>query len=122
MARKKHKTPPELDFLFDRDFIDEEDYKEFWPRWWKANELQRNNIINEYQEKVSQLEIFSKEDHFPTKGIVYTASKFTSVAEARAKAESEAKHIGGFVVRRNKNGRFSRNGSKFQAIRRRKRK
>lgn len=100
----KHTTPKELDFIFDRHIIEEEAYASFWQRWWRADDRQKENIVNEY------LITEADESPFlPLRG---------SVTKSRESAEATATAIGGYVVRRDRNGRFSKRGKFYQAIKR----
>lgn len=106
MPKKKGKgTPPELDFLFERDLIEEDDYREFWGRWGKANKKERDRIINSYLEEEAE-----EDQEEPIAGIITKNKKL---------AKDQARIINGYVVRRTSNGRFSKRGHFYQAIRRR---
>jgi len=108
---KKGGTPPELDYLFERDIIDEEDYGSFWQEYKQAKSKQgRQNVINSY------LELASENEEKNTKQIAGV------VTRNRKDAERQALSISGRVVRRNAAGRFSRTGRSYQAIRQPKRK
>jgi hypothetical protein len=108
---KKHETPPELDYLFERDIVDEEDYGSFWEDWYGAkNKSEKQNVINDW------LELAAKDEEKNTKEIAGV------VTRNRKDAERQAKSINGRIVRRNAKGRFSRTGKSFQAIRKAKRK
>lgn len=111
-------TPDELDYLFERDVIDEEDYAEFWVGYWKAesspNLQDKDEYINEWLE-VARLRDGGElggigQGELPLAGVV---TQFKDTAERQAVA------IGGYVVRRDKRGRFSKRGRKYQAIKRR---
>src|ERR1700686_5109072 len=102
--RGGRKTPAELDFLFDRHLVTEDQYKEFWPRWWNASESTKEDIINEYLEEAREESPF-----LPLKGIV---------TQDREVAERQATTISGYVVRRDRTGRFNRKGRFYQAIKR----
>jgi len=102
--KKGKKTPENLDFAFKRELINEDDYKEFWPRWWGASEHEREEIIRELLEKG-----ISDDPELPLKGDV-TKKKKVAVEQAKA--------IGGYVIRRKKNGQFSKRGRFYQAIKR----
>lgn len=108
MIRRRKKTPENLDFAFSRELIDEASYKEFWPRWWGASEREQEEIVRELLEQG-----VSADPELPLKG---------NVTVVRKTAEEQAKAIGGYVVRRTKSGRFSKRGSRFQAIRKGKKK
>lgn len=106
MPRKKgkHSTPAELDFLFDRDIISEDDYGDFWKKWWRSSKKEREDIANSYIIQESK-----DEPQLPLKGVI---------TKRRVDAESLAKTIGGYVVRRDSKGRFSSRGRHYQAIKR----
>lgn len=115
MPKKKHKTPAKLDHLFERDVIDEDDYRDFWDGYWKSRNRDRyvDEWIGEEEEEetvvvtvVPRAEAPPQRSGKPTKSL--------------RKAKQDAKRIGGYIVRRNKNGRFSKRGKTYQAIRRRK--
>lgn len=112
MPRKKgkHQTPEHLDYLFDRDIISEDMYRDFWNEWWKSSPSERNEMIQFYtgeEEEEPEFIETQKEKMMPT--------------ISRAEAERQAKAIGGYVARRNSRGRFSKRGKFYQAIRRKKR-
>lgn len=99
----KKTTPPELDFLFERRLIPEDQYKDFWPRWWNSNKKEKEEIIKEYliEESIEHPEL-------PLKGILTKNKKL---------AEEQAVAINGKVVRKTKQGRFSKRGKFYQAVR-----
>lgn len=101
-------TPAELDFLFARNIVSEEEYKEFWPRWWHATPNEREDILNEYLEEDAE--------DFPEQPIKATLTRDKNLAKFQAEL------INGYVTRRNKKGRFSKRGVYYQAIRKGKRK
>lgn len=101
-------TPDELDYLFERDIIDEEDYIEFWSQYWKMDEFEREELITDYLEIANTNNIEGQTD-LKLSGVV-TELKTTAVRQAKA--------IGGVVVRRNKQGRFSKTGKRYQAVKR----
>lgn len=114
MPKKKHKTPPNMDHLFDRDLISEADYRDFWDGYWKARDKDQyiEDWIGEEEEEEPEREITPPppiEKPKPHRG-----------KTARKTAEREARKIGGYVVRRDARGRYSKRGHTFQAIRRRK--
>lgn len=98
----KKSTPPELDFLFERALVEEDEYRDFWSRWWKAGKIEREDIIEKYLEEESE-----EEPETPLTG---------SITKVRATAEFQAKLMGGRVVRRNKKMQFSKRGIYYQAI------
>jgi hypothetical protein len=108
---KKHGTPEELDYLFERDIIDEEDYGSFWEEWYGAkNKNEKQGVINDWLEIANEDE---KKDSKQLAGVV---------TRNRKDAERQAQSIGGRVVRRNSRGQFSIRGKSYQAIRQPKRK
>lgn len=102
-SRGGRKTPPELDFLFARGLVEEDEYIEFWPRWWKASPNEKEEIINEYLEEDAE--------DFPDEPIKATLTRDKNLAQFQAEL------IDGYVARRNKKGRFSKRGVYYQAIR-----
>lgn len=114
MGKGKKSTPPELDFIFERDLIDEDDYKEFWGRWGKAGARERQEIIDEYLEQAGEDEDegFGSDD-LPLRGTITTSRK---------EAEKQAKMIHGYVMRVTKTGKPNKRGRSYRAIRRRKKK
>jgi hypothetical protein len=107
MAKKKS-TPAELDYLFERDIIDEEDYIDFWRQYWRRGDKGREKLISEF------INVALETEPPETLAGVLTKNK--------ASAIKQAKMIDGKVVRRNKNGRFSSRGRTFQAVKKGKRK
>ena len=106
MAKKgKKSTPPGLDHLFKRHIINEAEYRSFWPAWWEATtDDERQELIEFYSGDEEEEEEKPKKHYAPTK--------------VRKTAEKQAREIGGYVVRRNSKGQFSKRGKIFQAIRR----
>lgn len=108
MAKKKHKTPKGLDYLFERHVINKKQYADFWDGYWgEHGKRNRNRYVDRF---VSDIQI---EIPFPKR-------RSGTLTTSRATAEDQAKQIGGYVVRRNSKGRFSRTGSRYQAVVRRK--
>lgn len=104
MARKKHKTPKRLDYLFDRKVIGKKQYRDFWDGYWKEERSRdREKYVNTFVSDL-QLSLPASRRNSGTLTI--------SVNEAKRQAEE----IGGIVVRRNKAGRFSKSGATYQAI------
>jgi hypothetical protein len=103
VGKKKHKTPAHLDHLFSRHLIGEDEYREFWSKYWPGSNEERKKWIDFYTKE--DVEIEEPVSRKPT--------------HDRKEAERQAKAIGGYVARRNKNGRFSKRGKIYQAIRRR---
>jgi hypothetical protein len=108
MGKEKGKgTPDELDYLFERDIIDEEDYVYFWRNYWRRGESGRQSLINEFLERANELDS-EEQGELSLAGVV---------TKNKADAIRQAKSIGGRVVRRNKRGQFSKRGRSYQAIR-----
>lgn len=106
MARKKHKTPERLDYLFERRLISKKQYADFWGGYWEEHgSRNRNRFVDNF---VSELQV---ESSIKRSGTVTTSHR---------NAVEQAREIGGFVVRRNAKGRFSKTGHRYQAIVRRK--
>jgi hypothetical protein len=108
MVKKKHKTPAHLDYLFERKVIKKAQYEDFWEGYWdnkRSRDKARyvDNFVSELQ-----MELPMKKRGSGTVTISIEA------------AREQAKEIGGFVVRRNAQGRFSKTGKRYQAIARRK--
>ena len=45
---KRNDTPEELDYLFDRDIISEDMYRDFWNNWWRSSPSEREEMIQFY--------------------------------------------------------------------------
>lgn len=105
-GRKGKATPAELDHLFKRHVISEEQYKEFWPAYWKGDADQRQKLIDSYtEEAIEEGEVSS--------------------GPLRSNKEAARQDLGdrdGYIVRRDKSGRFSKHGGRYQALFRRKKK
>jgi len=106
--KAKRATPPELDFIFDRDLISEDDYGEFWKEWFSSNQRGKQDIIDRYLEE-SGSKTEKGETELPLKGIITKDKKV---------AQNQARSINGFVVRRNRTGKFDKRGHFYQAVRR----
>jgi hypothetical protein len=106
---KSRGTPDDLDWLFDRDIIDEEDYVEFWRDYWKSSPKQREQLIQEYVDRAAE------SDSGVSVGIV---TKNKSDAEKQAQALSELGNVEYKVIRRNARGQFSKRGHYYQAVKR----
>ena len=114
MAKKGKKgTPAELDFLFRRQLISENDYRHFWRDWHRSNRSEKQEIINEYKQQFDEIAKLEKK-YIKHKGKIYTGK------EARSKAEKEAKKTSGYIVRRDRFGRFNSHGKSFLVINRKK--
>lgn len=108
MPKKKHKTPEKLDYLFERKVITKANYKEFWEGYWgESRTRDRERYVNNFVSD-SQLELPIKRKRSGTITISLQAAK------------EQAKEIGGYVIRRNSKGRFSKTGRRYQAVVRRK--
>jgi hypothetical protein len=105
---KRKKTPPELDHLFERDIIDEEDYRTFWPEYWKAKtKRQRDDVVREWTD-------LAAESGQPVVGVV---SRNRLDAERQAQSLNDLGDVAYKVVRRNAKGQFSKRGTYYQAVR-----
>jgi hypothetical protein len=105
MAKGKGKgTPDDLDHLFERNVIDEEDYAYFWSEYWRRDDIGRERLINEF------MEIASDNEELTGQALAGTVTKI------KATAVEQARIIGGKVVRRDKRGRFSKRGRSWQAV------
>jgi hypothetical protein len=109
-------TPDELDYLFERDIIDEEDYVSFWRDYWRldkeGDKEGQQSLVNDYisiaQMSFDGLEDDEDEDTRPRIAGVVTKNK--------SDAQEQARIIGGKVVRRDRKGRFSKRGRRYQAV------
>jgi hypothetical protein len=109
---KKRGTPDNIDYLFERDIVNEEDYVDFWSEYWQRNKKGRRDLEKEYVDRYNQTEAeFGKQGKAET--IVYR-----NQAEATRQADSlNDLGIGKYrVSRRNAYGRFSKRGTYYQAI------
>ena len=110
MPKKGKKgTPPELDFIFDRHLIDEDQYRDFWGNWFKISSEERKKLISKFEEDLYETEEEKEAPKKPTTG---------TITKNRKLAEQQALAIGGYVARRNAKGQFSKRGRNYQAIRR----
>jgi hypothetical protein len=107
MPRKKHSTPEHFDYLFDRDIITEDMYRDFWSEWWQSSPSEQNEMIQFYTGEEEEEPEFISEN-----------LKHPKMTISKPEAERQAKIIGGYVARRNSRGRFSKRGKFYQAIRR----
>lgn len=104
MARKKHKTPKGLDYLFERKVITKSQYEDFWDGYWgKKRSRDREQYVNNF---ISDLQM-----ELPIR-----KRQSGTITISRVAAEEQAKQIGGYVVRRNAKGRFSKTGTHYQAV------
>lgn len=108
MAKKGKKgTPPDMDYLFERHVISEDDYAEFWEGYWEnKRKRDRQRYIDRFVGEV-QLEL-----------PMAKRAASGSITFSRKAAEEQAKNIGGYVIRVTKKGRASKRGRYFRAIRR----
>lgn len=110
MAKKKHKTPPDLDYLFERKIVTKTNYIDFWEGYWGESKTRdKKRYVDKF---VSDLQI----------ELPFKKWKSGTVTISRRAAEEQAKNIGGYVVRVTKSGRFYKRGRFFMAIKRRTRK
>lgn len=111
MSKKKHKTPKKLDYLFERHVVTKSNYKEFWEGYWgERTQRDRNRYVDRFASELIEEQV--------EKGKPGKSGTVTFSIEA---ARQQAEMMGGYVVRRNKKGRFSKTGKQFQAVVRRKR-
>jgi transcription initiation factor TFIIIB Brf1 subunit/transcription initiation factor TFIIB len=104
MAKSKHKTPKHLDHLFERKVVTKQNYADFWEGYW-GNKRSRDRDL--YVDKfISDLQL-----DFPIK-----EKRSENITTSLRAAKQQAKEIGGYVVRRNKKGQFSRTGRHYQAV------
>jgi hypothetical protein len=106
MSKRKH-TPGELDYLFARHVIDEDDYAAFWKEYWKASEARRKEIVNEY------VQIAAEGSQQPLASVV-TRSKSNAAKQAQQLSATTDRAYR--VVRRNAKGQFSKRGTYWQTI------
>lgn len=109
MAKKRKSTPGELDYLFERNIIQEEDYAAFWEEYWKASPERRKELVTEY------IDIAAESDQTPVAGVV---SRNRLDAERQAQSLNDLGNVAYKVVRRNAKGQFSKRGTFYQAIKR----
>jgi len=81
-------------------------YEDFWSGYWKKG-------VN--RERYWQRYVGAIEDEGAP-----PAGKSGAMTVVRKTAVAQAKQMGGYVVRRDKRGRFSKHGTRFQAVKRRK--
>jgi len=109
MARKKHKTPKELDYLFERKTISYKQYHDFWEGYWgERGKRSRERFVDSFVSEL-QLELPSQKR---TSG---------TITNSRKSAKQQAEEIGGYVIRCTKKGKPSKRGKFYRAIVRRKR-
>lgn len=117
MAKKGKKgTPPHLDKYFARGVISEDQYKFFWPQYWKAKK-----ISAQAEEKV--IEKFfgaEKKKAAPVTKVEYVRFEMRkSIASVKRDITKAEKQTGQkfHLVRRDRFGRFNSRGRNYQAIR-----
>jgi hypothetical protein len=94
--------------LFQRKVIGKKQYREFWDGYWgNKRSRDKERYIDKFVSEL-QLELPIKER---------TTGTITRSIEH---AKQQAKEIGGYVIRRNKRGKFSKRGQFYQAVKRRK--
>jgi hypothetical protein len=108
---KRKGTPEDLDYLFERDIVDEEDYREFWSEYWQRDAKGRRELEKEYVDRYNEIESDLGDQ---TIGVVYRNRK---EAEQQAQALSEMGTTEYRVTRRNARGQFSKRGTYYQAVR-----
>lgn len=108
MARKRHKTPEELDAYFDRGVVLESEYGAFWKAWHGASRPKRLRMMEELD-----LRIEEREGRRQRGGQRVKAPPPTS---AKVMAERQAAALGGYVVRRDRFGKFSKRGRSYQVV------
>ncbi len=106
MAKKKHKTPPGLDHLFERRVISEREYGAFWRRYWRGDAQERRALVTETIAQVAR-------QGRPVVGVV-TRNRADAARQAQALSDLGTQQYR--VVRRNANGRFSKRGTFYQAV------
>lgn len=112
MGKRKKETPEHLDYLFEREILQEEDYPDFWQEYWKLDRQGDKQGQKDLENQYLQLALEFGDTDTKLAGVV---TKFKSDAVAQATA------IKGRVVRRNAKGQFSKRGHYYQAIRKGKR-
>jgi hypothetical protein len=108
---KRKSTPEELDYLFERGVIDEEDYVEFWLDYWEADASGRQDIVDYYTALAASDD---NADNVPSVGVV-TKVKTDAIKQAQALSETTDRAYK--VARRNARGQFSTRGHYYQAVR-----
>jgi hypothetical protein len=104
MVKKKHKTPEHLDHLFLRNVIDKKQYGDFWSGYWEGKrQTEKDRFVDKFIKKL-QMEL------------PLGKKKPGNVTISRLAAQEQADEIGGYVVRRNAKGKFSKTGQYYQAI------
>jgi hypothetical protein len=111
MAKTKG-TPDDLDWLFDRDIVDEEEYGNFWSEYWSGNQKERDALIQRYVDAAGESGLATT----ISLGAVYKNDPIAAAQQAQAL--SETTDITYKVVRRNARGQFSKRGHFYQAVKR----
>lgn len=102
-------TPDDIDYLFERDIVDEEDYTVFWPEYWEAvSKGKEAEVVREWEERAA----LSME---PVSVGIVTKIKDEAIKQAQALGDLGAGDYK--VVRRNARGQFSKRGGFYQAVR-----
>jgi hypothetical protein len=116
-------TPDDLDYLFERDIIDEEDYVHFWERYWRRTEAGKRDLVNEYIERAAEIRADLQERSgivLPAErqvvGVLYKNNRLAATRQAESLNDLGTGKLEWKVVRRNKLGQFSKRGSLYQAI------
>jgi hypothetical protein len=105
---KRKGTPDDLDYLFERDVIDEEDYATFWEEYWKApSKADKDAVVQEW------IDIAANLDNPVSVGVV-TRNK--ADADKQAQSLNDLGNVTYKVVRRNARGQFSKRGTYYQAV------
>jgi hypothetical protein len=115
MDKPKHSTPDDIDHLFDREIIDEEDYVEFWQQYWNRDAAGRRELVDDYIELYAGVstELGGDVKEFPSVGLT---TKDKRSAYQQAQALSELTNRDYRVARRNARGQFSKRGHFYQPI------
>jgi hypothetical protein len=105
---KRKGTPDDLDYLFERDVIDEDDYAAFWEEYWNApSKKAKDAVVREWTE-------IAAESGQPVVGVV---SRNRLDAERQAQSLNDLGDVSYKVVQRNAKGQFSKRGTYWQAVR-----
>jgi predicted urease superfamily metal-dependent hydrolase len=105
---KRKGTPDDLDYLFERNVIDEDDYAAFWAEYWAApSKKAKDAVVREWTEIAADL------DNPVSVGVV-TRNK--ADAAKQAQSLNDLGNVAYKVVRRNARGQFSKRGTYYQAV------
>jgi hypothetical protein len=109
-SSKKRGTPPELDYLFERQIIDPENYVDFWVAYKRKGitKSEQQEIVDGYVALAEEAE-GDEELQAPLAHVV---------TRNRADAEKQAMRTGGRVQRRNAKGQFSSRGTYYTITKR----